>query len=94
MTQAELEQSPMRQLEKWASDNDAWFSVRRFWVHLECCHGLEVVAFRCPSEMRDYQGEFKGATLLAVGTDDSPAHLDDMILAALQKWHQLKEATR
>ncbi len=80
----------LEQLEKWASENDGWFSIRQFWVHLEAVLGPEIIGYRCPSEMRDYHHHNYRAHCVVAGTDEQPANLDLMVEMVLSKWHKLK----
>lgn len=85
------EPTPLARLEAWANRHDAWPKLCLFWVQLEHPNRTppDVVAYRCPSEERDYHAKEMGTATVAAGTDEQPATLDEMILAALAKWEEL-----
>lgn len=85
------EESATARLEAWAnaSPGDRWFNIRRLWVDIQSIDGSACVTFRCPSEYANYRSNYKGCTVVVVGSDDQPATLDQMIDVALAKWKEL-----
>lgn len=56
------------------------------WVY---CYGFDMMAmaYRCPSEARDDQADPRRS--VAAGTDEKPASLGEIILAAIDLWERL-----